>query len=165
MAITTRLLLITFFKRKEKKRKRVMTTAVTSCMKGTRNKAIEIDSAQMMMITTNGNIDIVPNKIILIDVESSIGEWLYYMKNLIPFDIFTNITSTKCNIHKNSTRKVVTIDMECILKDRQLEINKRSEVNSISNCGECDENIDEEDNDEYDVIIKCSGRMTISANY
>ena len=53
-----------------------------------------IGSARIMMITTNGSIDIVPNRNTLIDVESSIGEWLYYIKNLVSFDIFTNITCT-----------------------------------------------------------------------
>ena len=68
-------------------------------------------------------------------------------------------------MHKNSTRKVMSIDIKCTPKDIQSDINKWSEVNSIRNCGDCDENTDEEDNDIQYLRNKCGGRMTTSAMF
>ena len=59
----------------------------------------------------------------------------------------------------------MSIDLECITTDLQSEINMRSEVKSIRNCVDCDENIDVENNNVQHLKKKCDGRMTTTATY
>ena len=57
-----------------------------------------VDMARIIMIQTTDDIDFKPNNRNVIDVESTIGGWLYYMRNLVKFDLFTNITCKNCNM-------------------------------------------------------------------
>ena len=55
--------------------------------------------------------------------------------------------------------------MECVTRDIQSEITKRSEDNNIRDCGTADELIDLINDVDSNSETKCDGKMTTSTQY
>ena len=101
-----------------------------------------VDMARVTMINSKDQFNNYRNNPPIIDATSSIGDWLYYMKNLVKFEVLTNVTCTSCNKYNNKTKVLLSIDMVSITKDLQSEVTKRSEENIIRDCCAADEIID-----------------------
>ena len=60
---------------------------------------------------------------------------------------------------------LLSIDLECITRDNQSEINKGSEENNIRDCCKADDSIDLTNDVNSNSETKCDGKMTTSTQY
>ena len=119
-----------------------------------------VDMARVTMINSTDKVNKHPKNPPIIDATSSIGDWLYYMKTLVKFDILTNVTCTSCNKFNNKTKVLLSIDMISITKDIQSEVTKRSEQNFVRDCCAADEIIDIGRSNGQILEAQCKGKMT-----